>query len=312
MKRFFNLLMLLCPLICYSQKPLDPCCGIIKLQSPDGVTIRNNTTGRTFLIKADALDFGNLKVGDQVSADFVSSRVTGIKGVDRNYSISQPNPGAPCCTITSIKPDPVTPCCNMVGIKNNTTGEVFYIQVNKSVSSQLSTGMAVYRLETSGGTNVGPIDGDKAGPVDAGPVDGYAGFIVGKGSSAMHYTYPIKQQNGSMANQTNKAIEKTEPAIEGYQTVVAHLDIKTGETVEVQVNGRKVGSYSHGGYDVNLGHFLHAGLNNVTFLFDGGSYSKCELIGKFSDEPKGNSIYAFSPGKDVQGSFEFAYSPPKK
>src|SRR4051812_21246991 len=181
MKRFFNLLMLLSPLISYAQKSGVPCCGIIMLQSPDGVTIRNNTTGRTFLIKVDALDFGNLKVGDQVTADFASNRVTGIKGVARSYAVNQPNPFEPCCGITSIKPDPFDPCCGIVSIKNNTTGEVFNVQVNKLVSSQLLTGMAVYRLETSGGTNLGPVDGDKVGPVDAGPVDGYAGFIVGKG-----------------------------------------------------------------------------------------------------------------------------------
>jgi hypothetical protein len=304
MKRFFNLLMLLSPLICFAQKFGAPCCNIIMLEPPDGVTIRNNTTGRTFMIKADGLDYGNLKVGDQISADLASNRVTGIKGVSRSYSISQPNPFEPCCGITAIKPDPLDPCCGIVSIKNNATNEVFNIQVNKSVSSQLSPGMSVYRLETSGGNN--------AGPVDAGPVDGYAGFVVGKGSSAMHYTYPIKHQNGTMADQSNKTMEKGEPAIEGYQSVVAHMDIKIGEHVAVKVNGRTVGSYGNGGYDLNLAHFLHPGLNNVTFLFDGGAYSKCELIGKFSDEPKGNSIFAFSPGKELQGSFEFAYSPPKK
>src|SRR4051794_12291880 len=200
MKRLFSLLMFLYPLISYGQKPFDPCCGIIKLQPPDGVLIRNNATGRTFLIKADALDFGNLKVGDQVSADFASNRVTSLKGVGRNYSISQMNPADPCCTITSINLIPGEPCCGIVSIKNNTTGEVFNVQVNKSVSSQLSQGMSVYRLETPGRTNIGPVDADKLGPVDGdkfGPVDGYAGFVVGTGNNAMHYTYPIRRMKSA-------------------------------------------------------------------------------------------------------------------
>jgi hypothetical protein len=310
MKRLFNLLMLLIPLISYAQKSADPCCGIIKLQSPDGVIIRNNATGRTFLIKADALDFGNLKVGDQVSADFGSSRVTGIKGVERNYSISQMNPADPCCTVTSIKPYPAAPCCSMVGLKNNTTNEAFDVRVDKAVSSQLSQGMSVYRLETSGGTNIGPVDGDKLGPVDGdkfGPVDGYAGFVVGTGNNAMHYTYPIRGMKSTASANNSPAADN------GYSSIIAHCEIRNNEHATIIINGKAVASYTHGSFDFDLAHYLHSGTNNITLSFESGSYSKINVIGKFPDETKGNIIYSFAPKKDaLSGTYELTYSPVTK
>ena len=153
------------PLFTYSQKSADPCCGIIGLNPSGTVIVRNNTTGQTFLFKADELDYPNLKTGDAVSYDAASRKVTGIKGIMRSYAISQPDPIEPCCGITTVKLIPGEPCCGAVGIHNNSTNQDYTIKVDKSILSQLKVGQSVYRLETSGGDNAGPVDGDKAAPV---------------------------------------------------------------------------------------------------------------------------------------------------
>ena len=306
------------PLFSLAQKSADPCCTILSLEPPDGFIVRNNTTGYTFLFKADALDYPNLKPGDAVSYNAISSKITAIKGVDRNYSIFQPNPAHPCCSITKLNMIPGEPCCGLVGIHNNNTNQDFTVLVDKAIASQLNTGMSVYRLETSGGGNVGPVDGDKIGPVDGdklgpvdgdkfGPVDGYAGFVVGSGASAMHYTYPIR------GKKSNSSVNNSPAADNGYSSIIAHCEIRNNEHATIIVNGKSVASYTHGSFDFDLAHYLRPGINTLTLSFEGGSFSKINVLGKFPDETKGNIIYSFSPKKDaLSGTYEFTYSPAKK
>jgi len=306
------------PLFCIAQKSGTPCCTILSLQPPNGIIVRNNVNGHTFLFNADALDYPNLKTGDAIVYEAASGKVTAIKGVTRNYSISQPIPGTPCCSIQNIQPNPEAPCCTLVGIHNNNTNQDFTVLVDKAIASQLNTGMSVYRLETSGGGNVGPVDGDKIGPVDGdktgpvdgdkfGPVDGYAGSVVGSGASAMHYTYPIK------GKKSNSSVNNSPAADNGYSSIIAHCEIRNNEHATIIVNGKSVASYTHGSFDFDLAHYLRPGINTLTLSFEGGSYSKIDVIGKFPDETKGNIIYSFSPKKNaLSGTYEFTYSPPKK
>lgn len=302
--------MAIMPLLCAAQKPEAPCCTILSLNPPDGIIVRNNTTGQTFLFKADALDYPNLKPGDAVSYDASSGKVTAIKGVMRSYTISKPDPLEPCCGITSFNLIPGEPCCGIVGIHNNSTNQDFTIRVDRSILNQLKVGQSVYRLETSGGGNIGPVDGDKVGPIDGdkfGPVDGYAGFVLGSGASAMHYTYPIR------GIKTNAIVNSSPATDNGYSSIIAHCEIRNNEHATIIVNGKAVASYTHGSFDFDLAHYLHPGLNTITLAFEGGSYSKINVIGKFPDESKGNIIYSFSPKKNaLSGTYEFTYSPQKK
>ena len=298
------------PFMGIAQKSEGPCCTILLLQAPNGIFVRNNATGHTFLFTADALDYPNLKPGDAVNYEAASGKVTAIKGVIRSYSITQPNPGAPCCSIQSIQPNPASPCCSIVSIHNNNTNQDFTVSVDKALSAQLNSGMSVYRLETSGGDNLGPVDGDKvasSGGDNLGPVDGYAGFIVGTGSSAMHYTYPIRGKKSNLPGNNSPAADN------GYSSIIAHCEIRNNEHATIIVNGKSVASYTHGSFDFDLAHYLRPGINTLTLSFEGGTYSKINVIGKFPDETKGNIIYSFSPKKDaLTGTYEFTYSPPKK
>ena len=274
------------PLLTFAQKSEAPCCTILSLQQPDVIIVRNITTGQTFIFKANAQDYSNLKQGDAVSYDASTSKVVAIKGVNSSYSISQPNPQSPCCTIQNIQPNPVTPCCNFVNIHNNNTNQDFSVSVDKALAAQLNSGMSVYRLEPSGGDNVGPVDG-------------YAGFIVGIGRSAMHYTYPIR---GTAPAEDN-----------GYSSVIAHCEIRNNEHATIIVNGKSVASYTHGSFDFDLAHYLRPGINTLTLSFESGSFSKINVIGRFPDETKGNIIYSFAPKKNaLTGTYEFTYSAPKK
>jgi hypothetical protein len=100
----------------------------------------------------------------------------------------------------------------------------------------------------------------------------------------------------------------------GYQTIVCKFDILNNEHVNVKINGKNVLSFGDGSKEVDLSHFLVAGkMNNITFTFDKGAYSKINLMGKFAGDEKGIPIYSFQPSsKALEGTFDFAFSGKKK
>lgn len=137
-----------------AQKPQSPCCTILSVGPVDGIVLidpigpvdaivlmRNNTTGQTFQFKPDALDLNSLHIGDAINVDMSSNKITSIKGIARTYSISQPNPGTPCCSIANIQPNPALPCCSIVSIQNN--GNTYSFSVPKNISSTLKVGQPV-------------------------------------------------------------------------------------------------------------------------------------------------------------------------
>jgi hypothetical protein len=118
---------------------------------------------------------------------------------------------------------------------------------------------------------------------------------------------PSSANSGASEN-ANESVEN------GYQTIVCHFDIKNNEHVNVKINGKDVLAFGDGTKDVDLGHFLAAGkMNNITFTFDKGAYSKINLLGKFEGDEKGIPIYSFQPSsKALEGTFNFAFSGVKK
>lgn len=96
----------------------------------------------------------------------------------------------------------------------------------------------------------------------------------------------------------------------GYQTIVCNFNILNNEHVNVKINGKNVLSFGDGSKEVDLGHFLIPGkMNNITFTFDKGAYSRINVIGKFAGDEKGIPIYSFQPNaKALEGTFDFAYA----
>src|SRR3982751_4501536 len=161
-----------------AQKSADPCCGILSLASPDGfgpvdgiVLVRNNITGQTFQFKPDALDLNSLHVGDPIDANLGMNKIISLKGVAREYQMSQPRPADPCCTIVSIHPDPFDPCCGIVTTQHN--GVTYSFSVPKNISATLKAGL----------------------PVSLAMQDSYAFFTTNVNGHPSLYSYPV--QNGS-------------------------------------------------------------------------------------------------------------------
>ena len=342
MKPILFMLLAAVPLLGIAQKPIAPCCGILSLAPPNGVVVRNNITGQTFQFKADALDFANLKTGDAISYESPKETVTFIKGVARAYSISQPDPGIPCCGITNLNvPAPTEPCCTMIGVHDNTTNEDFILQVDKSIARQLKKGQTVYKY--------GPVDGFKFSSDDGyGPVDGvygFAAFKLGTGNASLH-SYPIKKQDGgssigkvdgSNSSTSNQAITNLKkqladceeqnrllnqklnsgsaaPFENGYESVYLKGHVDNNETLEVIVNGKTVATY-HQGFQLYLDGFLRPNATNViTFKFNSGAAnSDMELQGKFAGDNNWNAVFNFSPNNNKSESqFELPFAGKKK
>ena len=324
MKRFFQLLMLLSPLICFAQKPLEPCCSILTLQPPDGLVIRDNGTGRIFRVKADAFDYANLKMGDQVNADYSSNKVTQIRGISRNYQISEPDPLDPCCGIRSINVNGLTPCCSIVTITDNGTGETYTAEVNKEVAKQLKTGQAVYRLEPPDSKHYSPVDGYS-------PVDSYVGFNLINGSKRASYGYPMRKSTGggtimnqstqdrsadkiiadlrnqlAQCQQENQKLSaaSSESLDQGYESIYIEGNVGEKEEVHIKVNGKTVVSFNPTqSAKTYLDHYLIPGKTNIlSFECSGAKYTRLVVNGKFRGDEGWNIFYNFSPreGKETE------------
>ncbi len=126
----------------FAQNEAAPCCGIIAKDIKKNLVVaRDNTTGRLYQFRADALDMKAINLKDAVNIS--SGKVTAISGANRMYVTVRPDPLDPCCGIVSIEPDPLAPCCAMVNIMNNMTNQSSNIRVPKQIAATLKTGQAV-------------------------------------------------------------------------------------------------------------------------------------------------------------------------
>jgi hypothetical protein len=129
---------------------------------------------------------------------------------------------------------------------------------------------------------------------------------------------PSAGTSGSVENNSSAGLAGKETTTEsmenGYQSIVGNFNILNNEHVNVKINGKNVLSFGNGTKEVDLSHYLVPGkMNNITFTFDKGAYSKINLIGKFAGDEKGIPIYSFQPGsKALEGTFDFAFSGGKK
>lgn len=127
----------------YSQiEPAQPCCSIIAMDVKNNLAVaRDNTTGRLYQFKADAMDMRSIRKGDAVTIN--GNKVSAIYGSARVYITVRPDPIQPCCNVVSIQVDGIDPCCNQVTIKNNSTNNNFSISVPKQIAATLKPGQAV-------------------------------------------------------------------------------------------------------------------------------------------------------------------------
>lgn len=155
----------------FAQNPGEPCCAVIGVNTKSNTVIaRDNTTGRLFSFKADAMDIRSVRLKDPVTSNKDLTTVTAVNSVARKYN-SEPvndvrfnygepindikrttaepvnglvhiNWAEPCCAITKI--DNLEPCCNIVTAKNKTTGATLQFKVPKPVLSTVKLGDPVY------------------------------------------------------------------------------------------------------------------------------------------------------------------------
>ena len=128
------------------KKEALPCCSVVLAEPPDGVgpvdalMIRNNTTGRTYLVKSVQKTNSTYRAGDLVDADLSTNKIRSIKGIPADYRLMEPfansltgsTPGTPCCNITSISAIPGAPCCNVVKVTNKTSGQTYSFTIDES------------------------------------------------------------------------------------------------------------------------------------------------------------------------------------
>ena len=121
----------------------EPCCSIISKNIKNNTALaRDNTTGRLYQFKADALDINVVKPGDAVT--IAQNKITSIGGATRTYVTVRPDYAETCCAVVSIEPDPQEPCCGVVSFKNNTTGVLSKFKAPKNITGTLKVGDPVY------------------------------------------------------------------------------------------------------------------------------------------------------------------------
>jgi hypothetical protein len=233
-----NLLLVLVTLLIispgFAQKSAEPCCSIIAIGSSNNMVFaRDQTSGRFFRFKADALDIKSLNKGDAISINGTTQQTATINGISRTYAMIEPDPVEPCCNISGMKPNPAEPCCNIIAGKNAATGVSFHFSVPKLISASLKIGQAISILHF-GPADFGPAD---FGPADFGPADFAiveSSIGVLRGHSSAMYSYSvhkdsIKVDNGGQSNLAGKSWEmkaNTIPGTTGRILITLPADIE--------------------------------------------------------------------------------------
>lgn len=201
----------------FAQNDAAPCCGIISKNSKNNTVIaRDNTTGRLYQFKADALDINAVKAGDPVI--IVQNKITAINGATRAYVTVRPDYLEPCCSVVSIEPDPVEPCCNVVSFKNNVSGAMSQFKAPKNISGTLRVGDPVY-AEPLGVKNMQP---DRDEPISEFAIV-QSSFGNSNGQMAS-YGYPATSGDGATGN-ANAAAKWVITPVSAMKGVLGRLDI---------------------------------------------------------------------------------------
>ena len=194
----------------YAQNEIEPCCNIIIMDIQKNLVIaRDNTTGRLYQFKADAMDMRSIRKGDAITIS--GNKVTAIYGSTRIYVTVRPDYAEPCCNVVSIQVDYLEPCCNAVTIKNNSTNKNFSISVPKQIAATLKAGQAVSMDASSGMTIVQSS--------------------YGSNGQMNSYGYPATAGDGATGNE-NEADKWVITPVTNMKGVLGRLDINFPPDVE--------------------------------------------------------------------------------
>ena len=161
MKYIISLALLCCVSVdnSYAQKPGDPCCAIVGINTAKGIiTSRNTTTGKVQQFKTSPAGISKLQVGDRLTLqggkitavnqtgfepvnEIVSGNQTGFDPV--NEITGQVNDGQPCCSIVSLQVNDGEPCCAIVSVKNIATGQLQSFRTMAGIGNTLTLGQSV-------------------------------------------------------------------------------------------------------------------------------------------------------------------------
>ena len=115
-------------------EPQEPCCSIIATNIKNNLVVaRDNTTGRLYQFKADAMDMRSIRKGDAATIDIASKKITAISGAVRNYPVIQPDKAEPVGILAVLRIDNAEPITEIVTPKiNNATpiSDIISIQVD--------------------------------------------------------------------------------------------------------------------------------------------------------------------------------------
>lgn len=79
---------------------------VVRIDSAKGlVNIRDAHTGRVMAFKASSADLANLKVGDEVKANWKSNALVEMKGVAKTAALVEPDYVEPCCGVVAVVKD---------------------------------------------------------------------------------------------------------------------------------------------------------------------------------------------------------------
>lgn len=251
----------------YSQtEPLEPCCSIIAMDVKNNLAVaRDNTTGRLYQFKADALDMKAINKGDAVTIDPASKKITAISGAVRSYPVIQPDKAQPLGILITLRIDnaepisgitpprtngatPISdiktpkinygePCCNIVSIQPDPAQPLGnnVVSFKNNSTGTLSSFRAPKNI--SSGLKVGqpvyagPINGMKIN--NAEPIKDFAIVQSSYGSNGQmnSYGYPATSGDGATGN-TNEGGKWVITPVSTMKGVLGKLDINFPADVE--------------------------------------------------------------------------------
>jgi hypothetical protein len=131
----------------------EQCCPIVLVDHTSRlVSAKNPETDQVFHFRADILDIRSLRVGDLVSADFESGRITGIAGANRDYAMLMRD-GDDCCVVRDIDET-----SGMAVAIDPNSGEAYRFKVAADDIGSVTEGATVAIDPSSGGVTVGSFE----------------------------------------------------------------------------------------------------------------------------------------------------------
>jgi hypothetical protein len=214
------------PVVKPTVQNVDACCAITSIDGETGiVTARVTASRRALAFKVtDKVLLGSLRIGQVISADLKSRRVT-VNGV------------SPCCEIVTLEPDGIAPCCAITGINGATglitarivaTGREFTFKVaNAALLPALRIGQAISADFPANSVSVYPVD----------PCCAIVSAVTADASSAVAKPAappPAKVPAASAAPEAPTGLGTHPYEVSGVEVVLMSVQRTSGNTLTVR------------------------------------------------------------------------------